>query len=91
MTFSLEDAFIMKWMWTPWPEQNKRKMSVGLTIPAADVELNRGEHHTRLSRASAPEVDLERNNTIMGWEHTDLCDFNDPHHRSFHNAFGTCY
>jgi hypothetical protein len=74
-----------------WPEQRKRKMSVGLTIPAADKAQNLGIQHTGFINLSDPEVDLVRNNKIKGWEHTDLCDFNDPHHRSFHNAFGTCY
>ena len=38
------DGFIVKWLWTPWPESFRRKTQVGATIPKNDTG---GSYHKK--------------------------------------------
>merc|ERR1711935_452023 len=40
------EGFIMKFMWTPWPEVVLRKLNVGKHVPKSDVVLSFGFQHT---------------------------------------------
>lgn len=56
------EGFIMKWVWTPWPEVAQRKLDVGKTIPQSDQERGFGTHHT--ARTSLAYVEAERSNEL---------------------------
>ena len=44
------DGFIVKWMWTPWPEGLLRKTQVGATIPKSDSKRGVGLQHNKWVR-----------------------------------------
>lgn len=45
-TKDIDDAFIMKFGFAPWPEVKERKMNVGKTIPESDKAVGFGFQHT---------------------------------------------
>ena len=69
-------GFIMKWVWTPWPEGAQRKLEVGKTIPQSDRERRFGSQHS--ARTSRAYVEAERRNVIdqarEGKAIHDFCD-----------------
>jgi hypothetical protein len=70
-------GFIMKFLYTPWPEILERKVSVGITIPKSDKELGMGTHHTQTAK-NPSLLELWRQEFIANFysERIKLCDFN---------------
>jgi hypothetical protein len=91
------NGFIMKWLWTPWPESADRKMNVGGHIPEDDKALGLGAQHfslfsTREDIENVHSSFLADTNLLH-----DLCNDDDDNQflwlrRVFHSAFGkACY
>jgi len=43
-----EGGFIMKFLWSPWPESMERKFQIGGKIPERDIKRGRGRQHTQM-------------------------------------------
>lgn len=87
----VDTGVIMKYLWTPWPEQKKRKMQVGARVPQSDRAAGMGGHH--IANMDAARIELERNRDLK-IPRRDLKTINVPPTHSaslvvkiFHQAF----
>jgi hypothetical protein len=51
-------GFIMKFVWSPWPECISRKKQIGARVPTSDIKQNFGTHH--LANLIAIEAEREK-------------------------------
>lgn len=90
------DVIILKFMFAPWPEVKERKMNVGKTIPASDVRIKAGYHHT--ARLNVTYLENEYKQTQLKYEKsphvTNFCDelgsSSETHKTIFNQMFGRC-
>ena len=81
------NGFIVKWLWTPWPESLSRKLKVGETISKWDIKWGFGYKHTKRlerERTNKTETEMqmlkEKKVDIQNFPLQDLCD--DPIHQN---------
>lgn len=46
---SVAGGFVMKYLWSPWPESMMRKFQIGSKVPERDMKEGKGRHHTQMS------------------------------------------
>merc|ERR1719221_1357140 len=88
----LDTGFIMKFLWTPWPEQRTRKMQIAARIPASDRKRGRGFQHIR--NADEKKLIAQRAHDLAAARLRDLKEANVPPsdpmgylHQLFQNTF----
>jgi len=81
-----EGGFIMKFSWTPWPEQLQRMIQVGSTIPSSDIKERRGMQHVRRARNGKDFIEREREGYLSA-PLQDFCDDMDNAYINYGNIF----
>jgi len=59
----VDTGVIMKYSWTPWPEQKKRKMQIGARMPKGDIAKGWGTHH--ITNMNEAKLESERKKALQ--------------------------
>lgn len=65
-------GFIMKFLWSPWPESLERKKQIGPRIPFKDIQQRAGVQHTELNGKNKSYIQLHRQSFLRKLVFGDL-------------------